>query len=309
MVNYLFIQIFRNRILRSQKLKSKIQRIESVIRANYHRNEPDIVSEIVKEWNSDRIINLSSFVLNGINYDLWIEFRQIPTHGKPYVTVIGKIEIGNNDFVEYETEFGDIAIVVEYYLEKFPLSRKISVLQTKKETRPDQTKISLHQLYLMWFWPSVCFKSHNFRFKSVNPEEFSFCHFILDKSNHPMYPCSMCSSPFVGVKLGLTKPLLINHLKDWLLKRKINSKQPPPSSTLKGLLPGAVENLNAGRRYSWSMIPKPFGRFLLEAAYLFVGTQDDEILELARLRVPNVLLLKVRAAREESRWLDINRAN
>lgn len=246
-------------------------------------------------------------MLNGTNYDLWLDFHQMSTHGKPHVTIKSRVEIGENDFIKYETEFGDIAIVVEYFIEDILLDCKISVLQTKKETQQDQTEIPLHQLYLMWFWPSVSFKNHNFQFKEVVSEEFSFYHFILDKSKPPMYSSSIYSSPFVGVKLGLTKSSLVNQLKNWVSLRKISSKKTPPSLTLKELLPGAVENLNAGKWYGWSMVPKPFSRFLLEAAYLFVGIRNDEILELARLRIPNVLLLRVRAAREKDRWLDINR--
>lgn len=308
-MSQLLAQLFRNRISRSRKLSDKIQRIESVIIHNYSKKEQTIVSEIVKEWNSDRIIDLPPILLNGTYYDLWLEFCQLFTHGKPYVTITSKVEIEENDFIEYETEFGDIAILVEYLFENFRLDCKISVLQTKKETMPNQSEIRLHQLYLMWFWPSVSFKKNNFRFKGVASEEFSFYHFILDKSRHSMYSSSICSSPFVGVKLGLTKPSLVTQLKHWVAQRKAGRKKPPPSLIFKGVLPGAVANPNASRRNSWSMVPKPFGRFLREAAYLFVGTRNDEVLELAKLRIPNVLLLRVRAAREKGRWLDVKRSD
>jgi len=258
---------------------------------------------MVKEWNLNRIINLNPFSLNGTSYNLWLEFTQAVTHGKPYVSV--EIELDENEYMEqsgYETEFGDVAIIVEYYLESTLLSSRISLLQTKKETRPDQAAISLNQLYLMQFWPSVKFGGHNFKFNNVAPEDFSFYHFILCQSKPPFCSSSICSSPLVYAKLGLTKSTLVNQLKSWNLQRKTSGRKThSPSLTLNKLLPGAVDSLNIWKKHSWDMIPKPFSRFLQEAAYLFIGTQNEEIRRLTELRVPNILLLRVEASRERYR--------
>jgi len=272
---------------------------------NFNRNETEIVSEIVKEWNLNRIISLNPFSLNGTLYNLWLEFAQAVTHGKPYVSV--EIELDENEYMEqseYETEFGDVAIIVEYYLEDTLLSSRISLLQTKKETRPDQAEISLNQLYLMQFWPSVRFGGQNFKFNNVAPEDFSFYHFILCQSKPSFCSSSICSSPLVYAKLGLTKSTIVNQLRSWNSQRKTSGqKTHSPSLTLNKLLPGAVDSLNIWKKHSWDMVPKSFSRFLQEAAYLFIGTHNEEIRKLAELRVPNILLLRVRASsREENRW-------
>lgn len=300
LVDRLFTQIFRNRIVRSRELQNKIRRIESAIRANYHRNEPDIVSEIVREWNLNSIIDLQPLILNGISHHLWLEFTQAFTHGKPYVTV--DIELDEKEWIEkieYETEFGDLALIVEYYLEYTLLSSRLNLLQTKKETQQDQTEISLHQLYLMQFWPSVRFGNQTFKFNNIAPEDFSFYHFILSKSKPADCSSTICSSPLVYATLGLAKSSLVNQLRIWDSQRKSSSAKPKaPALTFNGLLPGAVDGVNIRGRNDWSMVPKPFSRFLSEAAYLFVGTPNEEIRKLAELRVPNILYLKARASRE-----------
>jgi hypothetical protein len=299
----MFIQIFRNRILRSRDLRVKIEGIESVIRANYHVNEPDIVSAIVNEWNNKPIIDLGQFQVNGNQYHLWLEFAHKMTHGK-LLTV--DIKLDENEWmknIEYKTESGDLALIVEYYLEDTLLSSRLSLLQTKKEMRQDETKISLHQLYLMQFWPSVRFGGQTFNFVNVTPEDFSFYHFILSNSKPPNCSSTVCSSTLVYTKLGLTESLLINQLRKWNLKRKSGAKsKAPPALPFNGLLSGAVDGVNI-RGNNWSKVPKPFGRFLREAAYLFVGSPRKEIRMLAESVVPNIdiLYLRARASRERRR--------
>lgn len=304
--SYLFIQLFRNRIARSGLLKNKIQSIESIIRSNLSMNEKCIVSKIVNQWSSQPIINLTPIFINRIRFDLCLNFDQLFTHGSPYLSVCDKVEVGKNDYIEYETEFGDIAIIVEYWMEDTLLSRKASILQTKKEKQPNQSYIHLHQLYLMQYWPSVKFKKSQFLFDGVIPEEFSFYHFILDKSRNPFFSSSIYSAPLVGALLGLKKKTLICELKRWIMLRKKKGKKNPPSRTLKGLCPGAIEGGNIKNKSSWRMVPKPFDRFLREAAYLFVGTHNDEVLELIKLRVPNVLYLRIIATRNIDDWLGMH---
>ena len=281
---------------------AKIRKIESVIETNYHRSEPDIVSEIVKEWNLNPNIGLQPFSLNGISYNLWLEFTQAFTHGKPYVSI--DVELEENDWIEkieYATEFGDLALIVEYYLEHTLLSSRLSLLQSKKEKKQDQAEILLHQLYLMQFWPSVRFDNQTFRFNNVAPEDFSFYHFILDKSRPSNYSSTICSSPLVYTKLSLTKSSLVLQLKNWNLQRKSGAKSKAPSLPFTGVMSGAVDNVSVPWWVNnWSLVPKPFSRFLREAAFLFVGTSHEEIRKLAESRIPNlnILYLKVMASRE-----------
>ena len=257
------------------------------------------MSEIVGEWNLSPIISLRPFYVNGIPYYLWLEFTQKLTHGPPYVTV--DIEIDEKEWIEeieYETEFGDLALIVEYYLDHTLLSSRLSILQTKKEKKPDQTEISLHQLYLMQFWPSVRFDNQTFVFNNVAPEDFSFYHFILSTSKPANCSSTMCSSPLVYTRLGLTKALLVKQLRNWDSQRKSSRAKPKvPSLPFNGLLPGSVDANSRGD--IWSMVPKPFSRFLSEAAYLFVGTPNEVIRELAESRFHNILYLKARASREK----------
>jgi len=298
----LFIQIFRNRISRSQEFGKKIRRIESVIRTSYSLKEPDIVSAIVKEWNKKPIIDLGRFVINNVQYCLWLEFIHKMTHGKLLVV---DVKLDDNEWIEkieYKTEFGDLALIVEYYLEDDLLSSRLSLLQTKKETRRDKTKIMLHQLYFMQFWPSIRFDGQTFNFTNVMPEDFSFYHFILSHSKPPDCSSTVCSATLVLRRLNLTRSSLIAQLRSWNLKRKSGVKRrvSPPTMSFNGLLSGVVDRLNV-RGNGWSRVPKSFSRFLREAAYLFVGSPREEIRKLVESIIPNmnILYLKVKASREK----------
>jgi len=297
----LFIQIFRNRISRSQKFRRKIRRIESVTRASYSLKEPDIVSAMVKEWNNEPIIDLGQFKVNNVQYYLWLDFTHKMTHGKLLVV---DVKLDENEWIEkieYKTEFGDLALIVEYYLEDDLLSSRLSLLQTKKETQRDGTRITLHQLYLMQFWPSIRFSGQTFNFTNVMPGDFSFYHFILSTTKPLNCSSTICSATLVYTRLGLTRSSLVNQLRSWSLKRKkgVKRRVSPPTLSFNGLLPGVVDGLNV-RGNGWSEVPKSFSRFLREAAYLFVGSPREEIRKLVESFVPNMnrLYLKVRASRE-----------
>lgn len=296
-------QVFRNRIAGSPEFQKKVRRIESVIRSNCGKNQSAIVAVMVNEWNRKPLINLQPFHVNGSTYFPWLEFTQAFTHGAPYVSV--EIELEEGVFVEqdeFDTEFGDLAIIVEYYLEQALLSSRLSILQTKKETKQDQAEVSLNQLYLMQFWPSVRFANQTFKFNSVASEDFSFYHFILDKSRRSFCSSTICSSPLVLLKLGLTKSSLVSQLRNWISQRKSSGvRSKAPVLPFNRVMPGAVDAVSTWGRNNWGMVPKPFSRFLHEAAYLFVGTPNEQIRRLAESRVPNILLLKARASRERRR--------
>ena len=51
--------------------------------------------------------------------------------------------------------------------------------------------------------------------------------------------------------------------------------------------------------YKWQLIPKSFDRFLLDAAYLFVGTSDRDVLALTRARVSTIFSIRVVGSREK----------
>lgn len=277
-------------------MRKKIRWINQVIRNNYSRKEPDIIAAIASVWNVYKIIRLTPFNINNVVYNLWIEFEHKVTHGK-LVNVDIKLDDEWLENIEYGTELGDLALIVEYYLEKALLNRRVSLLQTKKETQRDEAEITLHQLFLMQYWPNIRFNSKFIEFNNIYPEDFSFYHFILAASKPKSCSSTVCSSTLVCEKIGTDKSKLIEELKNWRLQYKtVGLKPKPPACKITGLSPGSIAML---ARNNWTMVPKPFGKFLMNAAYLFVGTSNDEIWKLIWL-IPrmNVLILKVRASRE-----------
>jgi hypothetical protein len=150
----------------------------------------------------------------------------------------------------------------------------------------------------MQFWPKVTFPSSSrqptastFTLEGAYPDEFSFYHFILNKSSSP-YSSSVCSAALIGEDLGITLSSIQGLLVNWCGKKKANPNLKPPSMTLKmPLVPGAI--YQHGLYYKWNLLAKPFTQFLLDAAYLYVGTQHKAALNLAFLRFPTILALKV----------------
>ena len=296
----MFIQIFRNNISQSSQLKKRIRNLELVIRSNLNQREDRIVKELTKEWNKSGRIDLKPFVLGGNPYNLWIDFYQWPTHGFP-IDVEDVVHL-DSDRLKFTTEYGDIAIVVDYFFQHTHISRKVSILQTKKEQRQGKVDIKLHQLYLMQNWPCVEFPAGTkYEFRGVNADEFSFYHFILNHSANSQFSSSLCSAPFVGHLLGVNDAYLKNELKRWLTERKTNPKKAPPSQPLySNLLPGAFYMTTKYYvPYKWQLIPKSFDRFLLDAAYLFVGTSHKDVLALTKARVSTILAMKVVGSREK----------
>lgn len=290
----MFIQIFRNRISQSSKLKKRISDIESVIRSNINQKERIIVKELTREWNKGGRLHLKPFTLSGYSCNLWIDFHQLPTHG--YSIRVKDLVDLDSDRLKYPTEYGDIAIIVDYFFEQSNISRKVSILQTKKEKRQGQADIKLHQLYLMQNWPCVEFPSGTkYKFKGVYPDEFAFYHFVLNYSANAQFSSSVCSAPFVGQLIGANKTFLVNKLKTWKVNKKTKPNLQPPSKTLHySFLPGSTYRASkTSASYRWQLIPKPFGRFLLDAAYLFVGTNHVDILALTKARVSTILAMKV----------------
>ena len=281
-------------------MRKRIRDLESVIRSNLNQREDTIVKELTKEWNKGRRIYLSPFVLSGNSYYLWIDFFQWPTHG--YLIDVEDVVHPDSDSLRFATEYGDIAIVVDYFFQHIHISRKVSLLQTKKEKRQGLVDIKLHQLYLMQNWPCVKFPTGTrYEFKGVKADEFSFYHFILNHSATPQFSSSLCSAPFVGHLLGVTDTDLKDELKGWITKKKTHPKLAPPSKPLHhNLLPGSIHNAP----YKWPLVPKSFDRFLLDAAYLFVGTSHKDVLALTKARVSPILWMKVVGSREKQ---DIDR--
>lgn len=306
--------MFRNRISENRRLKYRIKKLESFIRSSLFQREEIIVKGLAKLWNDQDTIDLQPFQFGGTYYELCVEFYQLVTHGPPYIEVNDKISL-DSDHIEYKTEYGDLAFIVDYWLEDELLSRKISILQTKKEKSRDKIDIKLHQQYLMQFWPEVVFppeskqiESHVFSFPDIRPDEFSFYHFILNHSVDPFYSSSICSAPFVGSALGITLQSIQKSLLSWCKGKQTNPRLPPPSRTLSiPLLPGNI--YQHGKYYKWNLLTKPFTRFILDAAYLYVGTEQRSVLDVAFARVPNILAMKVVGGREgkefRNRYTDI----
>jgi hypothetical protein len=292
----MLIQIFRNRISQSYELRQKTKTLESAIAANVNQKESDIVREFTKEWNKKPHINLKPFLLNGNPYYLWVKFVQWPTHG--YSISVNDIMEVDSEKIECSTEYGDVAIVVDYLFENYLIARKVSIIQTKKEKRQNEVEITLHQLYLMQNWPCVNFPNGTkYRFNGVHADEFSFYHTILNCSQNSRFSSSIISAPLVGHLLGADKHYIESKLKTWLHERKTNHNKPPPSDTLRfNLIPGAIFKTNSYQ--SWNLVPRPLVRFLYDAAYLFVGTDHQEILDLTQARVQTILSMKVMGSRE-----------
>jgi len=99
------------------------------------------------------------------------------------------------------------------------------------------------------------------------------------------------------LKLGIQRPNIEKILLNWCNLRKANPKIQPPSQTLfMPLLPGGIYRY--GKYYEWNLLAKPFTRFILDAGYLYVGTDNPSVFELALKRVPNVLIMRVVGGRE-----------
>lgn len=299
----MFTQIFRNRISQSTQLKNRIGRLDSVIRSNLNKKERIIVQKLTKEWNKGGRIYLKPFSLGGNSYNLWIDFCQWKTHGLS--VNVEDIVDPDSCRLEFKTEYGDIAIVVDYIFQSTYVNRKVSLLQTKKEKRQGQVDVKLHQLYLMQNWPCIEFPTGiRYQFRGVYPDQFSFYHFILNYSANKQFCSSLCSSPFVGHLLGSSKAYLQKKLKTWLSKRKSSPKKlaPPSKPLYANLLPGAI--YNASKSYNWQLVPKSFDRFLLDAAYLFVGTNHKDVLALTKARVSTILAMKVVGSRHQEENVD-----
>lgn len=299
----MFLQLFRNKIYENRRLKYRIRKLESFIRSNLAKPEPDIVKGLAALWNAQGSIELQPFKFRGAYYELCVEFYQLVTHGPPYIIVSDAVSL-DSDYIEYKTEYGDLAFIVDYWLEGELLSRKVSILQTKKEKSKDKVDIKLHQQYLMQFWPHVKItpRSKNqppskFSFPYINPDEFSFYHFILNHSADPLHSSSVCSAPFVGSALGITLENIQKALLSW------HNVGPPPSQTLSiPLLPGKIYRY--GKYYRWNLLTKPFTRFILDAAYLYAGTEQRSVLDVAFARVPNILAMKVVGGRGDRQFRD-----
>lgn len=294
---HVFIQMFRNRISESGSLRNRIKKLESVVRSNLPKREDIIIKDFVNEWNTGGTVKLEPFDFNGIRYYLRVEFNQWPTHGL-LVDIEDDVQL-NSDRVKFRTEYGDVAVVVDYWLEHELLSRKISILQTKKEQAYNVVDIKLHQLYLMQYWPNVEFPSGTkYEFSGVKSDEFAFYHFVLNYSSSSDFCSSLCSAPFVGAALGVNSTYLRGKLRKWVNERKTNPHLAAPSQTLRmTLLPGSI--FKTSNRYKWNLIPKPFSRFLLDAAFLYVGTPNKNVIALTQARIPNILVMKIVGSREK----------
>jgi hypothetical protein len=306
----MFIQVFRNRVYESRSLKYRIRKLDTVVSSNFSAGETDIVKALSNAWCYQNSIYLGQFGLGGAIFDLMLGFRVHVTHGAPFVNVADvSLSSGN---LTYETEFGDLAILVNYILDGELLCSKISILQTKKEQSLNKIEIPLHQQYLMQFWPNVRFKKtleiYQFHSSELVPDQFAFYHFILNRHVNPEYSSSLCSAPLVGEALNLDQNWVEKQLISWQNKSKTAaSRVPAPSLTLShlSLEPGGI--YHHGMSYKWNLLPKPLTQFMFDAAYLDVGTDNKTVIDLALNRIGVTLILKVAGRRTRERELRENR--
>lgn len=213
----MFLQIFRNRISQSSEFRQKTRALESVIAVNVNQKESDIIKEFTKEWNKKSHIDLKPFLLNGALCNLWVEFAQWPSHGHS-IDVKDVVAIDSKK-IEYSTEYGDVAIVVDYLFENSLIARKVSLIQTKKEKSRNEVEIGLHQLYLMQNWPCVDFPGGTqYKFNGVHADEFSFYQVILGFTQNSQFSSSIMSAPLVGHLLRANKHYIESKLKAWLFE-------------------------------------------------------------------------------------------
>jgi hypothetical protein len=276
----------RNKISAKRKITNNFQAIESIIHKNYSKREDEILKEVVNQWNKFRVINLSDALINGVNYKCWVEFDHFLTHGSPFIDIYIK-DIGKGG--KFSSEYGDLAILVVYYFENEIVNKKISLLQSKKENGPRKATIDLHQLYFMNFWPEVTFSGSDYSFPNVHPDQFSFYHFLLKYSHQHNIASLVYSAPYVYTSLGLNKQNIKKDIMKWLARKRTK-----PTKTY------SIDPIPTPySRTQWKLIPKPYVRFLKECAYLFFGTDNPNVIELSKKRIPNFLILYVAAAKQQ----------
>jgi len=302
----MFIQLFRNKVYESRKFKNALRRLDKYIAQNKSSlREEQLIAGLANQWKQQNRIFLKDFNIRGKKYSFFADFFQIKTHGHPYLSVDDQVSLASQN-IEFKTEFGDLALIVDYRFDNKLISRKLSIIQSKKELSANQAQIAIHQLYLMQFWPNIQINNRVFDFRHIeNPDKFAFYHFILNKHNNPRYSSSICSAPYIALNLGKSKIDLENDLVAWCQKRRVNNKEPPPHEILSmPLVPGQI--YNHGKSYEWNKLARPFYNFLLDAAYQNIGTNDLNLLKIASLRIPNILALQVTGTAGDNEFRSID---
>lgn len=289
-------QLFRNCIWYSRTFHNNLNYLEYLIRKNLHQKESFIIEEICQAWNRFKLVNLRPINISGINYDTWLEYQILKTHQN---NIFIRSDDLTSEIKDYETEFGDLAILVDYYVEGEIISRKISIMQSKIDIDINKIVIPLHQLFLMHYWPTVSYSGKQFVFDDIYPDVFSFYHFILRYSHNNNTSSTTCSTPYVSYNLNLNKASFISILSGWLTQRKVNPKKGAPTRTLNMILNPVITS-----RQVWQSTSKPFTRMLKECAYQFWGTSDKRLLQLAKERIKNIIRLKVVAAKNQNDWIE-----
>jgi hypothetical protein len=292
----MFTQIFRTKLSQDSQLRDKFDNIEKVVMSNIDQPEPSITKSITGEWKKKNHIYLGPFWLDRQVYYLWVEFRVLLTHSR--LIRIEDVAGPDLDTLWYQTECGDIGVLVEYLLDDRLVNRKLSIVQTKKEAEKDRFDIPLNQLFMMTNWPRILSKRlDSYNFEGVNPDQFSFYHFVLNYSYNRQYTSSIVSAPMVSYLLHLNERDMANKLLNWLRGRRTDPSLKAPSERLySDLTPGSIHSTRPG--LGWDQVPKSFSRFLRDAAYLFVGTDNENLVTLMGELVSNVLVARVIGRRE-----------
>jgi hypothetical protein len=158
----------------------------------------------------------------------------------------------------------------------------------------------------MDFWPDFIIGGKKFEFPHIKCcDNFAFYQFILDKSSNKRYSSSLCSVPYVSLSLGKTRMDIESALADWCERRKTLKGEPPHSEKLSmPLIPGQIYSY--GKSYEWNKVARPFYHFLLDAANQSIGTIDDKLLEVASIRVPNIVRLNFSGYRKDDSDKPVN---
>jgi hypothetical protein len=125
-------QIFRNKIYESRPFKNAIRELDRFIANNKSLREDQIVSGLTHKWTQQGKFSLGDFKIAGKRYGVTAEFLIEKTHGFPYLAVDDSVTLSSKN-INFPTEFGDLAIIVDYWLDNRSISRRLSIIQSKKE--------------------------------------------------------------------------------------------------------------------------------------------------------------------------------
>jgi hypothetical protein len=174
-------------------------------RANQNLREDQILNHVTTLWNGFSPFHIATVSLGNNQYSINVTFDVHLTHQN-------QILVDDEILEPYNTEFGDFAFLVEYYLDYKLINRKISIIQTKIDNRNNTVNLPLHQLYLMTYWPNVKYQNVTYSLVYHHPDSFSFYHIILRYSQNQTPSSVFFSAPYISEYQGIKRSTFIRRL-------------------------------------------------------------------------------------------------